>query len=136
MEETSLRQSILDYAADTYGTHPEYLWKRYPAFAVLRHEDNRKWYALLGQAPCQSLGLDRAGTMEVLNVKCSPVMMGSLLCQPGYYPAYHMNKQSWLSVLLDGTVPLEDVTPLLDLSFQATAIQIHPRKGKKHPPEP
>ena len=135
MEENSLRQRVLDYAAQTYQTQPEYLWSRLPTFAVLRHEENRKWYALVAAAPRSALGLSGGGEVPVLNVKCAPALMDALLRQRGYYPGYHMNKGSWLTVLLDGSVAIEEILPLIDLSYQATERKITPRRGKKLPPE-
>ena len=130
MEAQDLRRAILDYAQAQYNASPEYLWERYPTFAVLRHERNRKWFALVGRVPRSALGLEGA-EVEILNIKCGPALTGALLGQPGCRPAYHMNKTHWVTVLLDGTVPLEDILPLLELSFQATAGSIRPPKGRK-----
>ena len=44
-----------------------------------------------------------------------------LIQQEGILPAYHMNKQHWITVLLDGTVPQDKVFDLIDMSFVATA---------------
>ena len=46
----------------------------------------------------------------------------------GYFPAYHMNKTSWITVALDGSVPDDEVKLLLDMSFEATA----PKMRKKN----
>ena len=120
MAEKSYRADILRYAAETYGTVPEYLWKRTPNYAVLRNQANRKWYGAVMDLSRKTLGLEGEGVVDILDIKCSPLMIGSLLEQEGYLPAYHMNKNSWITVLLDGTVPLEQVTSLLDLSYQLT----------------
>ena len=49
--------------------------------------------------------------------KCDPVLSGSLRQGGGFLPAYHMNKANWITVLLDGTVSMEDLGPLLDMSY-------------------
>ena len=69
------------------------------------------------------LGLDLSddSPVDVLNVKCPSELTGSLRMQDGILPAYHMNKRHWISILLDGTVPLEEVCGLLDMSFEQTA---------------
>ncbi len=128
MEEKSYREAVLHYAAETYGTTPEYLWKRTPNYAVLRNQASRKWYGAVIDISRKTLGLPGEGIVDILDIKCSPVMIGSLLEQEGYLPAYHMNKNSWITVLLDGTVPLEQVKSLLDLSYQQT--EPKPRKAK------
>ena len=55
------------------------------------------------------------------------ILSGSLLTEPGFLPAYHMNKTNWISVLLDETVPDEKIFPLLDLSYDSVA----PKRRKK-----
>ncbi len=41
------REALLVYARETYGAEAEYLWSRFPNYAVLRHSSNRKWYAIV-----------------------------------------------------------------------------------------
>ena len=119
MEEKSDREAVLRYAEDTYGTTPEYLWKRTPNYAVLRNQANRKWYGAIIDIPRKTLGLTGEGIVDILDIKCSPVMIGSLLEQEGYLPAYHMNR----------TVPLEGILPLVDLSYQLTEPKLRKAKG-------
>ena len=112
---------IIDIAYEAYGAMPEYLWKRYPEYCVLRRAGNRKWFAVLMEVPKASLGLPGGGKAQIMNVKCEPVLLGSLLQRPGFLPAWHMNKEKWLSVLLDGSVPEAELRSLLDMSFALTA---------------
>lgn len=121
---TVKRQDILRYAQEAYGTEAEYLWKDTPTAAVLRHKTNRKWYAVLMEVPKGRLGLSGEGVADVLNVKCDPLLIGSLLRSKGFLPAYHMSKAHWISILLDGSLSAEDIFPLLDLSFQMTEKKI------------
>lgn len=118
------RQDILQYADEVYGTTAEYLWANTPTAAVLRHRTNRKWYAILMEVPKVRLGLSGDGAVDVLNVKCDPLLIGSLLKSQGFLPAYHMSKAHWISILLDGSLSAEDVFPLVDLSFQMTEKKI------------
>ena len=66
----------------------------------------------------------------VLNVKCDPILIGSLRREPGFLPAYHMSKDSWISILLDGTVPDDRIMPLLSMSYDFVAL--HTRARNKH----
>lgn len=114
------REDLLKYALDTYGTEPEYPWMDEPSFAVLRHSLGGKWYGLVMTLPKRTLGLDGAGTVDVLNLKLDPALVYILRGQEGYLPAWHMNKTHWLTVRLDGSVPRERVTDLLGQSFDLT----------------
>ncbi len=120
---TSLRESVFGFARKQYDTEPEFLWRDTPDTGVLRHADNRKWFAAVIRVKRSRLGLDLSddSPVDVLNVKCPPELIGSLRMQEGILPAYHMNKQHWVSILLDGTVPLEEVCGLLDMSFEQTS---------------
>ncbi len=119
----SLRQAVLDFCKAQYGTSPESPWARYPKYQVLRHDSNNKWYAVIMDIPKSKLGLDSDEIVDVLNVKCDVVLIGSLLGQKGIFPAYHMSKSKWLSIILDGTVELEQIKFLIDLSFELTDIK-------------
>ena len=112
------RQELLEWAKETYGTEPDYPWN--DGNCVLRHENNRKWYALVMKLNEKKLGRQGDRIVDVLNVKCDPLLIGSLRTQPGYFPAYHMNKDRWLSIMLDGTVSPDEIKDLVKLSHQLT----------------
>ena len=114
------KEKLLSYAKKKYGTVPDTPFRTAPTYFVLRHFDTRKWYALFMNIPKSKLGLAGSENIDILNIKCDPVLSGSLRMNPGYYPAYHMHRTNWLTILLDGTVPVEDIYPLLDLSYEMT----------------
>lgn len=118
---TTGRQAILDYAQASYATVPDYPWGQDAGAAVLRHATTRKWYCLVLTVKPQKIGLQGEGTIDIMNIKCRPEWIGALRQSKGFLPAYHMNKEHWLTVLLDGTVPDEHLTQLLDDSFALTA---------------
>jgi len=113
-------RKIFTYAENTYQSQPEYLWERTPDAAVLRNSENQKWYALFMKISRDKLGLKEKESVWILNLKCDPLFIGSLLEMDGYYPAYHMNKNHWITVLLDGTVKEAQILELLDLSYHLT----------------
>ena len=115
------REEAEKWIAETYHVGAEYLWPRYPGYCVFRRADNQKWFALLLDVPKEKLGLSGEGVVNLLNVKCDPIQLGSFLSEPGILPAYHMNKSNWLSIVLDGETEEERCKLLLDLSFRLTA---------------
>lgn len=121
------REEIFEYAAENYSTTPEYLWENDPVSAVLRNKTSSKWYAILMRVPRRTLGLPGKGEADVMNIKCGPLVSGSLRMQKGFLPAYHMNKDNWISILLD-EVPEEQITELIDLSYELTSGKIRKRK--------
>ena len=80
--------------------------------------------------PYEKLGLRRQGEADVVNVKCSPLLTGVYRSQPGVLPAYHMNKEHWLSLLLDGTAGDDLIRELLEISFDLTGSKRRPGGGR------
>lgn len=114
------KEQILDYAKKTYKTTPDAPFRTAPTYRVLRHADTRKWYALFMDVPAEKLGLPGHEPVDILNVKCDPVLSGSLRMSKGFLPAYHMHRENWITILLDGTVAAKDICPLLDMSYELT----------------
>lgn len=110
------REEIFEYVKKQYGTIPEYLWSSSPDSAVLRHQ-NGKWYAVIMNVEKSKLGLDGNGTVEIMDVKCDPEMTGMIIQTYGFLPGYHMNKQHWIMILLDGTVGESKILDFLDMSY-------------------
>ena len=109
-----------DYISTFYGAEPEHLWLRYPDYAVFRHAENRKWFAVVMRVRSACFGINGGGTLDVVNLKCGRENY-ELLCQKaGIYPAYHMCKGQWISVALDGTVAESELKELLALSHRLT----------------
>ncbi len=128
----SLRDDIIKFAAESYGTSPEYLWRRYPGYAVLRRADNKKWYGIVMDVPRKRLGLSGEGSIDILDIKCGPVLGTSLRMDEGFLPAYHMRRDGWVTVLLDGTVEKETVFSLLEISFELAGTNKREcRRGKE-----
>ena len=121
MGQSSQRQRIMQYVQDRYGTEPEYLWAKYPNYVVFRQPASRKWFAIIMDVPQNRLEFEGDEPVDVMDVKCGSLMVGSLLAQDGFFPAYHMSRGTWISVLLDGTVPDEQIFPLLELSYDNAA---------------
>ena len=103
---------------EKYGNQLEYLWEKSPDTAVLRHEDNQKWYAVLMRIPWDRLDKAREGQVEAVNLKHDQV--ADLLSQKGIYPAFHMNKRYWISLSLDDSLSDDDVLDLLEISWNLT----------------
>ena len=109
-----------------YGVAPEFLWRAHPDYAVFRHADNRKWFAVLLNPPGASVGLPQVEAVQLLNVKAQPENLLILRGMDGVLPAYHMNKSHWLSLHL-AALPDAVILDLLDDSFQLTRKKFKPR---------
>ena len=114
------REELEAYIRNHYATLPDYPWADTPRAAVFRHTGNRKWFALVMEVPRDKLGLPGTEKFDIVNFKCDPILISSLRGEPGIFPAYHMNKSSWITAALDGSVPAETIELLLDVSYELT----------------
>lgn len=105
---TDLARSIIAYAESEWGEMPEFLWKNFPDYAVLRRKDTDKWYALVARLTANKVGGSRKDVVEVVNMRRTDGIEGSR-----FLPAYHMNKKTWTTIVLDGTVGAEELQKLL-----------------------
>jgi predicted DNA-binding protein (MmcQ/YjbR family) len=112
------RQDVFQWVKQQYGRVPDYPWM--DTNAVLRHAENKKWYGLIMDVPEKRLGLPGNEEVEVLNVKCDPILMGSLRTKRGFLPAYHMNKDSWISIVLRDVELNEEIRNVIALSYEMT----------------
>lgn len=122
------RSELEQYILENYGTEPDFPWLKYPEIEVFRHGGNQKWFALVMDVPKSKLGLQGTDELDVVNLKCDLVLISSLRGQAGIFPAYHMNKEHWITVALDGTVPEDIIKMLLDMSYTITAPKIKKKK--------
>jgi predicted DNA-binding protein (MmcQ/YjbR family) len=118
----TLRKEIYEYITGTYGAEPEFLWQRWPDYAVFRHSDNNKWFAVIMNVGMDKLGLTGEEKVDVINLKPGDALLADMLIrEKGFLRGYHMSRGSWISVLLDGTVPMKRISALIDTSYKITA---------------
>lgn len=126
------RKELETYIFDEYSVEPDYPFRMDDVTCVFRHIDNRKWFGIAMVVSYRTIGVNRDGNVDILNVKCDPIMIGSLRGKPGFCPAYHMNKDKWITILLDGSAEKEDIKALLAMSYSMTATKI---RRAKHVPD-
>ena len=114
------REELEAYILNHYSTEPDYPWADTPRAAVFRHTGNRKWFALLMEVPREKLGLPGTEKLDIVNFKCDPILISSLRGETGIFPAYHMNKASWITAALDGSMQAKTIELLLDVSYELT----------------
>ncbi len=111
------RKILLDYVKETYGTIPEEPWED-NNHATIKTTNSKKWYGIFMSVSYKTLGLDKSGKIDVLNVKLNPELIQSLIDKKHFFPAYHMNKKYWITILLDSDMDLDLVKSLIDESFK------------------
>lgn len=111
------RKLLLDYVKEKYGTIPEEPWED-NNHATIKTTNSKKWYGIFMSIPYKTLGLDKSGKIDVLNVKLNPELIESLIDKKHFFPAYHMNKKYWITILLDSDMDMDLVKSLINNSFK------------------
>ena len=76
------RAELIRYIFDTYSVEPDYPFSDDNVSAVFRHPANRKWFALAMNIPARRLGLPWDARMDIVNLKCDPILIVSLRGAP------------------------------------------------------
>ena len=102
-----------------YHVNPEFLWEKYPGFAIYRN--TKKWFALICNVAVNKVNKQSSSKdeIEVLNVKVPEEEINTFLQRNGYYEAYHMNKKNWVSIILDDTLKDDEIEKMIDKSYMA-----------------
>ena len=111
-------KEIVAYIKNKYGDELEFLWEKSPKNAVVRRKSSKKWYAVILTVSKRKLNLDSDEIIEVINLHNSEEEIKKLIDCKKYFPAYHMNKKYWCTICLDGTVELEEIYKLIDISYE------------------
>ena len=109
---------LTDYVRCTYGDELEFLWEKFPDNAIWRRRDNGKWYAAILTVRGDKLGLDTDKTVEIIDLRMAKENREATLSSKGCYPGWHMNKQSWYTVILNGEMPEKELIARLDESYR------------------
>ncbi|WMC93420.1 MmcQ/YjbR family DNA-binding protein [Kineothrix sp. MB12-C1] len=110
------RKEVIDLCSKLKNVYEDYPFHD-DNWTVMRHRDNKKIFAWI---------YERDGHIWV-NVKCDPewrdFWRGTF---EAVIPGYHMNKEHWSSIILNGTVPKKDIARMIEESYELTK----PRTGK------
>lgn len=102
---------------EKYDNTPEFLWEKFPGFGVFRNSKSEKWYGLISQVDFSKLDKNKKGKIEILNIKLDKDKVIEYQNFDGFYPAYHMNKKSWITVVLDSKIPDSKLMELIEESY-------------------
>ena len=119
--------AFLAFCGAELGTEPDYPFDEDFETAVLRHKGSRKWFAVVMKVSRRKFGIDSDEAVDIVNLKIPLEMFGFFGKEQGVYPAYHMNKLHWVSVLLSDTAD-STVEFLANVSYEET--KTIPRRRK------
>ena len=108
---------IITYISKKYGDKLEFLWEKFPNNAIWRRKDNKKWYAALLTVSKEKLGLNSNELVEIIDLRMTLEDIERKVDKKKIFYGYHMNKKSWITIILDESCPLEYICELIDESY-------------------
>lgn len=108
---------ITNLIVEKYKVYPEFLWDGSPGYGVFRNSRSGKWFGAILNVDQSKIIHNLSGEIEIINLKLDDKVFEYLNIK-GIYPAYHMNKKSWVSVILDDTLSDEEIMRLVDISYE------------------
>jgi len=116
---TDQANRLTRFIIQRYHDIPEFSWERFPGYGIFRNSHNDKWYGLIMNI--NKSKIDKGNEeVEVLNVKLDKDEIKLLLDRKGFYKAYHMNKEHWITILLDETIKDEEIMGYIEESHTFT----------------
>lgn len=110
-------QKLIQYVSDAYGDELEFLWEKFSDNAIWRRKDNQKWYGILLTVAKNKLGLPSDERVEIIDLRAAAEDIDNLVDNEKFFRGYHMNKKHWITICLDGSVPLNVIQRMLDISY-------------------
>lgn len=113
-------QDIIRYVKTKYDDDLEFLWKKSPNNAILRRQDNRKWYAVILSINYNKIDTNKSEQIEIVNLKADTKIIDKIIDNHTIFPGFHMNKKHWISIPLDYSMPNEKLFTQIDNSYILT----------------
>jgi predicted DNA-binding protein (MmcQ/YjbR family) len=107
---------ISNYIKEKYNANPEYLWNSEPGFGVFRNPNSNKWFGIIMNIKRNKITGNDNKEIEVLNLMLKD-KTEYYLNNKNIYPAYHMSKKNWVSIILDESLSNDEIIKLIDLSY-------------------
>lgn len=105
------KNEIIKYCLTLPNTYEDYPFPNDNVSVVLKHIENKKWFALLMEVRGQLY----------LNIKTKPDYSDILRNTYDYIiPAYHMNKEHWNTIIVSDKADKTIIKELIEQSYELT----------------
>ncbi|TXJ20764.1 hypothetical protein EPJ79_06395 [Brachyspira aalborgi] len=110
-------KQIIKYVKEKYNDELEFLWIKFPKYAIFRHKENKKWYALLVALEENKLGIVGDKIVDIIVLKNKRENIINLIDNEKYFAGYHMNKRNWFTIKLDDSITIKEIYNFIDESY-------------------
>lgn len=110
-------KQVIEYIKEKYNDELEFLWEKFDNNAIWRNKKNNKWYGLIMEILESKIGINSEKIVEVLDIRYQKNETDKIVDNEKFFPGYHMNKKSWITIKLDNSVDIKTIKKLIDNSY-------------------
>jgi len=109
---------VIKYVKEKYNDELEFLWKKFDNNAIWRNNTNQKWYGVMLTISESKLGIESEKNIEIIDLRFQKDKIAEIIDKNEIFPGWHMNKDSWITLKLDGSVDIHKIFELIDNSYE------------------
>lgn len=113
-----LKDDFIAWINTKFGAVPDYPWPDDAPYSFVFRCPNGKWFALVMKIKYRQLGLTGDEELWVVNMKAEQESIPALVDRKSIFPAWHMNKKHWITVLLTATTDFGKLCELTEKSYE------------------
>ena len=117
-ETNDLKDDYINWIKSQFGADPDYPWPDDAPYSFVFRCPNEKWFALMMRIKYRQLGLTGDEAVWVVNMKAEQDAIPTLIDRKSIFPAWHMNKKHWITVLLTAATDFEKLCELTQKSYE------------------
>ena len=117
-ETSDLKDDYIAWIKTQFGAEPDYPWPDDAPYSFVFRCPNEKWFALVMRIKYRQLGLTSDEEVWVVNMKACQDKIPNLIDKKSIFPAWHMNKKHWITVLLTAATDFNKLCELTQKSWE------------------
>ena len=117
-ESKDLKDDYIAWIKSQFGAEPDFPWPDDAPYSFVFRCPNEKWFALVMRIKYRQLGLTGDEDVWVVNIKAEQDAIPTLIDRKSIFPAWHMNKKHWITVLLTAATDFEKLCELTQKSYE------------------
>ena len=117
-ESKDLKDDYIAWIKTQFDAEPDFPWPDDAPYSFVFRCPNEKWFALVMRIKYKQLGLTGDENVWVVNMKADQAEIPYLIDNKSIFPAWHMNKKHWITVLLTTVTDFEKLCELTQKSWE------------------
>ena len=117
-ETNDLKDDFIAWIKSKFGAEPAYPWPDDAPYSFVFRCPNEKWFALVMRIKYRQLGLTGDENVWVVNMKADQNSIPNLVDHKSIFPAWHMNKKHWITILLTAATDFNKLCELTEKSYE------------------